>query len=91
MKIIRVILIALLFPIAAQATTGAQLREDCASFDEKTKSANLSTNTMRGSECLGYIYGVLDLPKIYVVQGADYCAPDGTTRGVALQRGAGLH
>ena len=55
------------------------MREDCASFDEKPKSAHISINMMRGSQCLGYIYGVPDVPNLYAVKGADYRAPDGTS------------
>jgi len=84
MKLIRLLLIALLFPITTQAKTGVQLREDCAAFDERPNSAGISSNMMRMSECLGYIHGVLDLPNLYVVIGADYCAPDGTTRNAAF-------
>jgi len=84
MKLTRLLLIALLFPIATQAKTGGQLREDCAAFNERPDSAGMSSNMMRMSECLGYIHGVLDLPNLYIVRGADYCVPDGTTRGAAL-------
>ena len=84
MKLPRLLLIALLFPIATQAKTGVQLREDCAAFDKRPDSTGMSSNMMRMSECLGYIHGVLDVPNLYTVRGADYCAPDGTTRGAAL-------
>ena len=84
MKRTHLLLIALLLPIATQAKTGAQLREDCAAFDERPDSAGMSSNMTRMSECLGYIHGVLDVPNLYTVRGADYCAPDGTTRGAAF-------
>lgn len=84
MKLTHLLLVTLLIPIAAQAKTGAQLREDCAAFDEPPDSAANSSNTMRMSECLGYIDGVLDVPNLYIVRDADYCVPDGTTRGAAV-------
>jgi len=36
------------------------------------------------SECVAYIDGVLDVPLLYEVRGADYCVPTGTTRGDAF-------
>lgn len=84
MKLIRLVLIALLFPIATQAETGAELREDCAAFDERPDAAGTSSNMMRMSGCLGSIHGVLDVPNLSDVRGANYCAPDGTTRGAAF-------
>ncbi len=84
MKLTRLLLIALLFPIATQAKTGVQLRDDCAAFDERPDSTGISSNMMRTSECVGYVYGVLDVPNLYDVRGADNCVPDGTTRGAAL-------
>jgi len=84
MKPAHLLLIVLLFPINLQAKTGAQLREDCAAFDERPDSSGISTNMMRMSECLGYIHGVLDVPNLYIVRGADYCVPDGTTRNAVF-------
>lgn len=84
MKFTLLLLIALLFPITTQAKIGLQLREDCAAFNERPNSADMSSNMMRMSECLGYIHGVLDVPNLYIVRGADYCVPNGTTRGAAL-------
>jgi Rap1a immunity proteins len=83
MKIINIKLtiITLLIPAALCAKTGTQLREDCAAFDDRNESVSASVSLMRMSECSGYIEGVLDLPTLYVTQGANYCIPDGTTRG----------
>ncbi len=86
MKLTRLLLIALLFPIATQAKTGAQLREDCAAFDQQPKGdAAITVNLLRMSDCIAYISAVLDVPLLYEVKGGDdYCEPDGTTRGAAL-------
>src|SRR5437773_214703 len=83
MKLTGLLLIALLFPIVTQAKTGAQLREDCAAFDERPDSAAMDSNMMRMQACVAYIDGVLDLPTIYDVRGADYCVSTGTTRNAA--------
>jgi hypothetical protein len=81
MKLRYFFLVALLLPFAAQAKTGAQLRDDCAAFDEKPIVAEISSNMMRMGGCVAYIDGVLDVPNLYDVKGADYCLPDGITRG----------
>ena len=77
---------ALLFPIAAQAKTGAQLREDCAAFDQQPKgNAAITANLARMSDCITYIGAVLDVPLLYEIKGGDdYCVPEGTTRGAAV-------
>ena len=84
MKLTRLLLIALLFPIAAQAKTGAQLRDDCAPFHERPTPTDM-ISMMRMQACVAYIDGVLDVPILYDIRGADfdYCVPDGTTRGAA--------
>jgi hypothetical protein len=84
MKLTLLLLIPMLFPIVAQAKTAAQLREDCAAYDERPDSAGASSNLMRMITCTAYIDGVLDTPLLYDVRGADYCAPDGTTRNAAF-------
>lgn len=84
MKLTRILLIALLFPIVAQARTAAKLREDCAAFDQRPDSDSAVTNLARMSACVAYIDGVLDVPLLYEVLGADYCVPTGTTRGDAF-------
>lgn len=84
MKISRMLLIALLFPIVAQARTAAQLREDCAAFDQRPESESAVTDLVRMRACAAYIDGVLDVPLLYEVLGADYCVPTGTTRGNAF-------
>ena len=84
MKLIRMLHIALLFPIVAQATTAAELREDCAAFDQRPESESAVTNSARMSACVAYIYGVLDVPLMYEVLGAEYCVPTSTTRGAAF-------
>ena len=81
MKLICVLLIALLFPTVAHAKTAAQLRDDCAAFDEKPIVAEVSSNILRMRACTAYIDGVLDVPNLYDVNGADYCLPNGITRG----------
>jgi hypothetical protein len=82
MKLTRLLLIALLFPIATQAKTGAQLRESCAAFGQPAKPGNEVVKLVEMSECIAYIDGVLDVPLVYQVQGGDdYCVPDGTKRG----------
>ena len=82
MKITCILLIALLFPIVAQARTAAGLREDCAAFDQRPASeSDAVTNLAQMRECVSYIDGVLDVPLLYEVLGADYCVPTGTTRG----------
>src|SRR5678815_841568 len=73
------LLVMIFLPIAAQATTGAQLREDCAAYDEKPNAAAISSNLMRMMACNAYISGVLDVPAMYDTRGSDYCVPDGTT------------
>lgn len=84
MKLTGMLLIALLFPIVAQATTAAHLREDCAAFDQRPASNSDVSDLTRMESCVAYIYGVLDVPLMYEVLGADYCMPSGTSRGDAF-------
>ena len=76
-------LLVLSIPVASHATTGAELRESCGAFDTRANSHDVSIHMQRTSQCTGYIYGVLDLPMVSEVRGADYCPPDGTTRDAA--------
>ena len=84
MKLSGILLIALLFPVVAQATTAADLREDCAAFDQRPESDRALSAVTRMKACVAYIYGVLDVPLMYEVLGADYCVPTGTSRGDAF-------
>jgi len=86
MKLTRFLLVALLFPIATQAKTGAQLREDCAEFGQHPEeNAAIAVNLAQMSDCITYIGAVLDVPLLYEVKGGDdFCVPDGTTRGAAV-------
>jgi hypothetical protein len=79
------LLIALLFPVVAHARTAAQLREDCAAFDQRPQSDSAADpRWTRMRECLAYIHAVLDVPLVYEVVDGDYCPPTGTTRGEAF-------
>ena len=84
MKLAPLLLIALILPIAAQAKTAAALREDCAVFDRRPQPDSAVSDIARMRACAAYVDGVLDLPLLYEVLGADYCVPTGTTRGDAF-------
>jgi len=82
MKLTCILLIALLFPIVAQAKTAAELREECAAFDYRPKSeSDAAFSLVQMRACISYIDGVLDVPLMYEVLGTDYCVPTGTTNG----------
>src|SRR5262245_36845401 len=63
MKLTCILLIALLFPIVAQAKTAAELREECAAFDYRPKSeSDAAFSLVQMRACISYIDGVLDVP-----------------------------
>ena len=76
--------IALLLPSPAQAKTAADLQDDCAAFQQSPNTGEDQSDLARMHTCVAYIYGVLDVPQMYEVVGADYCVPTGTTRGTVL-------
>lgn len=77
MKLTRLLLVALLFPIATHAKTGAQLREDCAAFGQHPEgNSAIAVNFAQMSDCITYIGAVLDVPLLYEVKGGDYTRSD---------------
>lgn len=84
MRFIQILFLALLLPIPAQAKTAAELQDDCAAFHQQPNTGENQTDLARMSTCVAYIYGVLDVPNMYEVVDADYCAPASTTRGTLL-------
>ncbi|WP_350340438.1 Rap1a/Tai family immunity protein [Roseateles violae] len=74
-----------MLPVSAHAKTAAELQDDCAAFyQQSTTVAGTQADLDRMLKCVAYISGVLDVPLMYSVGGAAYCAPAGTTRGTVI-------